>query len=84
MLRKNTCFVSINRFDPKKDIGKGIRAFALLRDYKKMTPAEFADLRFIVAGGYDDKVRTCVEYKRELEDLAKSLGIDKQVRALLL
>jgi alpha-1,3/alpha-1,6-mannosyltransferase len=75
--------VSINRFDPKKDIGKGVRAFALLRDYKKMTASDFEDLRFIVAGGYDDKVRTCVEYKRELEELAKSLGIEKQVRASL-
>jgi glycosyltransferase involved in cell wall biosynthesis len=77
-LHKYTCFVSINRFDPKKDIGKGIRAFALLAN--KMPASEFKELRFIVAGGYDEKVRSCIEYKRELTDLSKALGVIDQVR----
>ena len=74
---QHTTFVSINRFERKKDVGKAVRAFALLAP--QLEAAEFTSLRLILAGGYDPRVAENVEYKQELEDLASGLGVKDQV-----
>lgn len=74
---QHTTFVSINRFERKKDVGKAVRAFALLAP--QLEAAEFTSLRLILAGGYDPRVAENVEYKQELEELASGLGVKDQV-----
>ncbi|EKX42369.1 hypothetical protein GUITHDRAFT_74012, partial [Guillardia theta CCMP2712] len=67
-----TCFVSINRFERKKNIDLAVKAFDQPKD-------EFGKLRLIIAGGYDPRVTENVEYKRELEGLSKSLAVSDQI-----
>lgn len=59
-------FLSINRFERKKEIGLAIRAFASL-------PEELREQsRLILAGGYDPRVAENISYHAELERLASS------------
>ncbi|KAK5656233.1 hypothetical protein OQA88_4994 [Cercophora sp. LCS_1] len=67
--REKRVFLSINRFERKKDVGLAIRAFAGLRKDKRRAA------KLIVAGGYDQRVRENVEYHKELVELAEGLGL---------
>jgi len=72
-------FLSLNRFERKKDIGLAIKAFAEL---KKMNPN--MKHKLIIAGGYDDRVRENREHLQELTELANKLGVkvDQEVQFL--
>ncbi|KAJ2899335.1 Alpha-1,3/1,6-mannosyltransferase alg-2 [Zalerion maritima] len=76
-----TVFLSINRFERKKDVGLAIKAFGKLlgagKDAKAATAAaiEKSRLRLVIAGGHDSRVAENVEYHHELETLATSLGL---------
>ncbi|KAG0274822.1 Alpha-1,3-mannosyltransferase-like protein [Linnemannia exigua] len=62
-------FLSINRYERKKDINLAIHAFArLLKD----TSAKDRKLRLIIAGGYDTRVTENVEHHQELVELAEA------------
>jgi len=63
-------FVSINRFERKKNIGLAIRAFARLQGEKA---------RLIIAGGYDSRVSENVEHYEELVNLAAEKGVQERV-----
>ena len=65
-----TTFLSINRYERKKNIGLAIRAFSRLRESRS---------RLIVAGGYDSRVRENVEHYQELSELAGELGVQDRV-----
>jgi len=65
-----TTFLSINRYERKKNIGLAIRAFAKLPRGKS---------RLIVAGGYDSRVLENVEHHQELVELAESLSVSDRV-----
>ena len=65
-----TTFLSINRYERKKNIGLAIRALAKLGD---------CQARLIVAGGYDSRVRENVEHHQELVDLAENLNVTDKV-----
>ncbi|KAF9161614.1 Alpha-1,3-mannosyltransferase-like protein [Actinomortierella ambigua] len=69
-----TSFVSINRYERKKDIGLAIRAFAKLL---ALTPSLLhqSNLRLVIAGGYDTRVDENVEHHKELVQLAQDLGL---------
>ncbi|CAG8638088.1 13299_t:CDS:2 [Ambispora gerdemannii] len=67
--------ISINRFERKKNIALAINAFAALRDNHLVSTTEFQNLRLIIAGGYDYRVKENVEYHLELEKLASILGL---------
>lgn len=59
-------FLSINRFERKKEIGLAIRAFASIpEDVRKQS-------RLVLAGGYDPRIGENVSYHAELERLASS------------
>ncbi|KAL1863419.1 Alpha-1,3-mannosyltransferase-like protein [Paecilomyces lecythidis] len=61
--------LSINRFERKKDLALAIRAFnGLGKEGRKGT-------RLVVAGGYDNRVQENVQYHKELDELANSLGL---------
>ncbi|KAF9928599.1 Alpha-1,3-mannosyltransferase-like protein [Linnemannia zychae] len=64
-------FLSINRYERKKDINLAIHAFAyLLKDIPDSSKNR--RLRLIVAGGYDTRVDENVDHHKELVQLAES------------
>eukprot|EP01135_Chromosphaera_perkinsii_P006613 Nk52_evm15s554 gene=Nk52_evmTU15s554 len=72
-----TVFLSINRYERKKNIKLAVEAFALL---KKRLPDNLWDGVFLViAGGYDTRVRENVEYHAELEAFAKAKKVTEWV-----
>ncbi|KAG0295489.1 Alpha-1,3-mannosyltransferase-like protein [Dissophora globulifera] len=66
-----TTFLSINRYERKKDINLAIHAFARLLKESNITSAAYQSLRLIVAGGYDTRVPENVDHHRELVHLAE-------------
>ena len=59
-------FLSINRFERKKNIGLAIRSFARLGKMRA---------RLVLAGGYDKRVTENVEHFKELVNLAQEHGV---------
>ncbi|EPS65512.1 hypothetical protein M569_09265, partial [Genlisea aurea] len=69
-------FLSINRFERKKNIELAVSAFAMLCRNR----GEFdGDLSLTVAGGFDTRLRENVEYLAELKKLAEEEGISRHV-----
>ncbi|KAL2828821.1 putative alpha-1,2-mannosyltransferase [Aspergillus pseudoustus] len=62
--------LSVNRFERKKDLALAIRAYHGLGEQKRR------GTRLVVAGGYDNRVQENVQYHRELDTLATSLGLE--------
>ncbi|KAL5046065.1 hypothetical protein BDW71DRAFT_182706 [Aspergillus fruticulosus] len=60
--------LSVNRFERKKDLALAIRAYHGLRDKRK-------GVRLVIAGGYDPRITENVQYHKELDALATSLGL---------
>ncbi|PYH43793.1 GDP-Man:Man(1)GlcNAc(2)-PP-dolichol alpha-1,3-mannosyltransferase [Aspergillus saccharolyticus JOP 1030-1] len=61
--------LSVNRFERKKDLALAIRA------YHGLGKAKRVGTRLVVAGGYDHRVQENVQYHKELDQLATSLGL---------
>lgn len=76
-LSNGICFLSINRFERKKGIPLALRALAQLRG---LMPQH--EVRLVVAGGYDKRLRENVEHLAELELEASELGISGRVAFL--
>lgn len=62
-------FLSINRYERKKNIGLAIRALGMLRQ----------DANLVVAGGYDVRLAENVEYLEELKEIVGELGLEHRV-----
>ncbi|CAD7926106.1 unnamed protein product [Amoebophrya sp. A120] len=75
-LSKHNFFVSLNRYERKKEVELALDAFCILR---KKFPKEAEDKVLVVAGGYDVRVPENVEYERELQVRAEELGIQRSV-----
>ncbi|KAK2855739.1 hypothetical protein FQN49_004891 [Arthroderma sp. PD_2] len=60
--------LSINRFERKKNIELAIRA------YHGIAEKDREGTRLVIAGGYDNRVAENVQYHKELDALATSLG----------
>lgn len=69
-------FLSINRFERKKNIPLALRAFKELE--KHGVKSNFERCHLIVAGGYDKRVIENVEHFEELEKLADDLDIKEK------
>jgi alpha-1,3/alpha-1,6-mannosyltransferase len=78
-------FLSINRFERKKDVGLAIRAYAGLSETDRhRTKLVIAGWFYMLAtralltavGGYDPRVPENVEYHKELEKLADTHGLE--------
>ncbi|KAG5493976.1 hypothetical protein JKF63_01808 [Porcisia hertigi] len=66
-------FVSINRYERKKNIELAVEAFALLLSMAEFKSAEGKKpLMLVVAGGYDPRLEENVQYADELAALAKT------------
>ncbi|BCS19359.1 GDP-Man:Man(1)GlcNAc(2)-PP-dolichol alpha-1,3-mannosyltransferase [Aspergillus puulaauensis] len=61
--------LSVNRFERKKDLALAIRAYHGLGEEKRR------GTRLVVAGGYDPRIVENVQYHKELDTLATSLGL---------
>lgn len=75
-------FVSLNRFERKKNIGLALEALALVRTHLQQNEDKkdnhqnlLKELRLIIAGGYDDAVLENKEYMHELQSHAQTLGL---------
>lgn len=73
-------FLSLNRYERKKNVSLAIEAFHLL--IKGMNHKERDKVHLVIAGGYDNRVAENKLYYNELVSLAKDLEIDNFVTFL--
>ncbi|XP_009769704.1 uncharacterized protein [Nicotiana sylvestris] len=75
-------FLSINRFERKKNIELAISAFATLHTHGMHDDrgVNMDDVSLTVAGGFDNRLRENVEYLEELKKLAEREGVSQRVR----
>ena len=66
-------FLSINRFERKKNIALAVQALAVLR--QTLPEDTFKRVHLVVAGGYDPRVKENVEYFEHLTELANAQGL---------
>lgn len=72
-------FLSVNRFERKKNIELAISLFAKFKsEFHKRgeSPSARSKPRLVIAGGFDARVSENVEYLRELTHLAESLHLN--------
>lgn len=74
---ENYVFLSVNRYERKKNIGLALKAVKALE--KIVGKMEWERTVLIVAGGYDSRVEENVEHFNELVQLAGDLGISHKV-----
>ncbi|WOL14292.1 hypothetical protein Cni_G23072 [Canna indica] len=72
-------FLSINRFERKKNLQLAISAFALLCSFGNSLPSH-VKVTLTIAGGYDKRLKENVEYLNELKRLAELEGVSEQVK----
>ena len=71
---KEPFFLSLNRYERKKNINLAVEAFAKFREKNGKIKC-----RLVIAGGHDPRIRENVEHKGELEELSKKLGGEGEV-----
>ncbi|CAG7733171.1 unnamed protein product [Allacma fusca] len=75
-------FVSLNRFEPKKNIALAIRAMTKLKSC--LTGSDYwNDCHLVIAGGYDPRLESCVQYLEELKNLVQKEGLTNHVSFVL-
>lgn len=74
-------FLSINRFERKKNIDLAVSAFAMLQNLEGdvLKNHNTSDVTLTIAGGYDKRLRENVEYLEELKSLAERNGVSDRV-----
>ncbi|CDW55539.1 adh short and Glycos transf 1 and Glyco trans 4 4 domain containing protein [Trichuris trichiura] len=74
---KRIIFMSLNRFERKKNISVALYAFALLRQSLDNDLQDSVHL--VIAGGYDPELAENAEHFQELEQLSSSLMLNESV-----
>lgn len=80
LLDGRAVFLSINRFERKKNIGLAIKALGVL--HQQLYDTKTVDYKLpglIIAGGYDVRLAENVEHLQELESLVEDLGLGRHV-----
>ncbi|XP_077236146.1 uncharacterized protein LOC143877803 [Tasmannia lanceolata] len=74
-------FLSINRFERKKNIDLAISAFAMLRacEADVLAGHNLAEVSLTLAGGFDKRLKENVEYIEELKILVEREGLSDHV-----
>lgn len=74
-------FLSINRYERKKNIELAISAFVMLHTLESNAPQShnLAEASLTVVGGFDPRLRENVEYLAELKLLAEREGVSHRV-----
>lgn len=78
MKERGRFFLSLNRYERKKDLGLAVEAFS---DFVQRSKNR-SDVKLILAGGYDARLAENVEYFRELAELISKLGLEGKVEML--
>lgn len=73
-------FLSINRYERKKNLPLALQALAALKS--RLSSGEWERVHAVMAGGYDERVAENVEHYEELRSLASSLGLEGHVTFL--
>lgn len=73
-------FLSINRFERKKNLGLALTAFKFLEN--NLTKNEWDRIHLIIAGGYDPHNQENIDHFEELNYLARELNLDVKVTFL--
>ncbi|KAG9149981.1 hypothetical protein Leryth_010048 [Lithospermum erythrorhizon] len=74
-------FLSINRFERKKNISLAISAFSMLHNTGNVLHgSNLADTSLTIAGGFDKRLKENVEYLEELKSLADREGVTNRIR----
>uniref|UniRef100_A0A8C8RHY9 Alpha-1,3/1,6-mannosyltransferase ALG2 n=1 Tax=Pelusios castaneus TaxID=367368 RepID=A0A8C8RHY9_9SAUR len=74
---KKYLFLSINRFERKKNLTLALEALHDLRG--RLNAQEWNEVHLVLAGGYDERVLENVEHYKELKNIATKLNISEQV-----
>lgn len=69
-------FLSINRFERKKNIELAISALAMLHSVQD---SDLTRVSLTIAGGFDNRLKENVEYLEELKTLAEKEGVSDKV-----
>uniref|UniRef100_A0A8C9RN38 Alpha-1,3/1,6-mannosyltransferase ALG2 n=2 Tax=Scleropages formosus TaxID=113540 RepID=A0A8C9RN38_SCLFO len=77
---KRWLFLSVNRYERKKNLPLAVQALQTLREC--LAPEQRRDVHLVMAGGYDERVRENVEHFAELKALVSSLGLEDCVTFL--
>ena len=76
-------FLSINRYERKKNIELAIQAFKLLDPAQcsslSLTSEQWLSSTLVIAGGYDERVPENIEYYDYIVQLSKSLLLDHKI-----
>ena len=75
LMTSRPTFLSINRYERKKNIGLAIRALALVGDGMDGGPKP----GLVVAGGYDERLLENVQHLEELKSIVKVLELDDRI-----
>ncbi|XP_034553562.1 alpha-1,3/1,6-mannosyltransferase ALG2 [Notolabrus celidotus] len=73
-------FLSLNRYERKKNLGLALEALAALRSSLPLD--QRAGIHLVVAGGYDDRVTENVQHYAELKELAAQVHLEDCVTFL--
>ncbi|XP_030640154.1 alpha-1,3/1,6-mannosyltransferase ALG2 [Chanos chanos] len=73
-------FLSINRYERKKNLPLALQALAALRE--RVAKKQWDRVHLVMAGGYDERVLENVQHYEELRSLATSLGLEDRVTFL--
>ncbi|GCB71354.1 alpha-1,3/1,6-mannosyltransferase ALG2 [Scyliorhinus torazame] len=74
---RDLLFLSINRFERKKNLGLALEALHSLRN--RLSQADWQRVHLVLAGGYDQRLLENVEHYRELQETASSLQLADRV-----
>ncbi|PAA69689.1 hypothetical protein BOX15_Mlig024696g3, partial [Macrostomum lignano] len=77
---RRSLFLSLNRYERKKNVGLALKAFARLLNDQGRGSAASAHL--VIAGGYDSRLLENVEHFEELRQLAEELQVSNRVTFL--
>ncbi|KAF9587724.1 hypothetical protein IFM89_004701, partial [Coptis chinensis] len=73
-------FLSINRFERKKNIELAISSFSILHSLQDVSEGQYlAGASLTIAGGFDKRLRENVDYLEELKSLAEREGVSDRV-----
>lgn len=70
-------FVSLNRYERKKNVELAVGALAAAR--RALPPRDFLKVRLVIAGGYDPAVQENVQYLQELKKFVEESGCTDNV-----
>lgn len=73
-------FLSINRYERKKNLPLALQALAALKE--RLSTGEWERVHLVMAGGYDERVVENVDHYEELRSLVASLGLEDHVTFL--